>query len=155
MPMLCPCVSELKRFLSGGSCTALMIYSFLHATGVSTSCAHYTPQLTYRTSRVTNVGCAAGSQRLGNLSSVSQAGIPHSGNTREQKSGRASLKIRFPMPQIGWHVIITRCYSDDSQQRSFFHRRPLRPRPGGAVSRRRRTEKRRQGRIRRAQAYLL
>ncbi len=32
--MLCPCVSELKRLLSGGSCTALMIYSFLHATGV-------------------------------------------------------------------------------------------------------------------------
>jgi len=32
--MVCPCVSELKRFLSGGSCTALMIYSFLHATGV-------------------------------------------------------------------------------------------------------------------------
>jgi hypothetical protein len=59
------------------------------------------------------------------------------------------------MPKIGWHVIITWCYSDDSQQRSFFQRRPLRLRPGGAVSRRRRTEKRRQGRIGRAKAYLL
>ena len=34
------------------------------------------------------MGCAAGSHRLGNASSFSQAGIPHLGNTREQNSGR-------------------------------------------------------------------
>ena len=37
------------------------------------------------------MGCAAGSHRLGNASSFSQAGILHSGNTREQKSGRQSV----------------------------------------------------------------
>ena len=37
------------------------------------------------------MGCAAGSHRLGNASSFSQAGIPHLGNTREQNSGRQSV----------------------------------------------------------------
>jgi hypothetical protein len=37
------------------------------------------------------MGCAAGSHRLGNASSFSQAGILHSGNTREQKCGRQSV----------------------------------------------------------------
>lgn len=34
------------------------------------------------------MGCATGSQRLGNASSFSSAGVPHSGITREQKYGR-------------------------------------------------------------------
>ena len=44
--MVCTCVGELKRLLSGGSCTTLMTYSFVTQPASSTSCAHYTRRLT-------------------------------------------------------------------------------------------------------------
>jgi hypothetical protein len=86
--MVCTYVNELKQFLLAGSCTTLMTCSFVTQPASSTSCEHYTA--TYRRPRVT-MGCAAGSHRLGNASSFSQAGIPHFGNTRQQTSGRQSV----------------------------------------------------------------
>ena len=88
--MVCSCVNELTRLLSGGSCTTLMTYSFVTQPASSTSCAHYTRRLTNWRPRGT-VGCATGSQRLGNASTFSSAGVPHSGNTRELKYGRQSV----------------------------------------------------------------
>jgi hypothetical protein len=39
-------------------------------------------------------------------------------------AGKASLKIRFPLSKIGWHVQITLCYSDDFQQRFLVSAMP-------------------------------
>ena len=38
--------------------------------------------------------------------------------------GKASLKIRFPLSKIGWHVQITWCYTDDFQQRFLVSAMP-------------------------------
>ena len=65
------------------------------------------------------VSCAAAAQRFRNDSSFCWAGIPTLG-TRVQKSGKASLKIRLPMPKIGWHVNVSFRYSGDFQQRSVL-----------------------------------
>jgi len=37
-----------------------------------------------------------------------------------QKSGKASLKIRLPMPKIEWHENVTFRFSGDVQQRSVL-----------------------------------
>ena len=50
--MVCTCVNELKRLLSGGSCTTLMTYSFVMQPASSTSFAHYTRRLTNMWSRL-------------------------------------------------------------------------------------------------------
>ena len=88
--MVCTCVNELKRLQSGGSCTTLMTYSFVTQPASSTSCAHYARRLTYRRPRVT-VGCAAGSQTTCERFFLLPGRHPHSGKTREQKSGRQTL----------------------------------------------------------------
>ena len=84
---------------------------------------------------------------IGNACSFSRAGIPHLGTPeRRNLAGKASLKIRWPMPKIGWHVMITLHYSNDFPRRSWLSAMPLRPRPVSAVSRRRNVEGR-QGRM--------
>ena len=39
---------------------------------------------------------------------------------RRNLGGKASLKIRLPMPKIGWHVMITLQYSNRFQRRSLL-----------------------------------
>jgi hypothetical protein len=154
--MVCTCVNELKRLQSGGCCTTLMTYSFVTQPASSTSCAHYARRLTYRRPRVT-VGCAAGSQTTCERFFLLPGRHPHSGKTREQKSGRQTL-AENPFPHagyIGYIFLNALCYSHDVQQRTVVQRCPLRLRPRRAVSRRRRMEKRRQRRMGRGRAHLL
>jgi len=80
-------------------------------------------------------------KRLGNASSFSQAGIPHSGNTQEQKSGRQTVADNpFPRAEdrieCAHRVLLLRRFSATV----LFQRCPLRLRPGRAVSRRRNGE---------------
>ena len=71
------------------------------------------------------MSCTAASKRFGNASSFSRAGIPHLGiPERRNLAGKASLKIRVPMPKIGWHVMITLHYSNVFPRRSWLSAMP-------------------------------
>ena len=106
----------------------LMTYRFVSQPASSTSNAHYTRRLTDRRSRVTVEsdrglhGCLV---TIGNACSFSRAGIPHLGTPeRRNLAGKASLKIRWPMPKTGWHVMITLHYSNDFPRRSWLSAMP-------------------------------
>ena len=103
------------------------------------------------------MGCAAGSHRLGNASSFSQAGIPHLGNTREQNSGRQSVaenpgSLVEDRMACTDHVVLLRRFSATvlgfSDARSGYGQ-------ASAVSRRREMETRRHSRTRWGRTYLL
>jgi hypothetical protein len=103
------------------------------------------------------MGCAAGSHRLGNASSFSQAGILHSGNTREQKSGRQSVaentfSVVGDRMACTDHVVLLGRFSATVlgfSDACSGHGQ------GSAVSRRREMETRRHGRTRWGRTYLL
>ena len=67
-------------------------------------------------------------------------GLPESRNI----AGTASLKIRFPVPKMRWHVLITLCYSHDFQQLVAMYARNRVPNGVQCIrrsARRRRTER--------------
>jgi hypothetical protein len=122
--MACICVNELKRFLSGDFWLhhSVMTYSFVTQPASSTSYADYTRRLTYRRSKVT-VGRAAGLRSdFGTLPPSPGRHSPRRERAGRNLAGKASLKIRLPMPKLGWHVNITSCPSDDFLRRSCFQR---------------------------------
>jgi hypothetical protein len=106
--MACICVNEPKRFLSCGSCFHDTDDLPLRlATGVfNLVCAlHAAADGSEVESDRGLHGCLV---TIGNACSFSRAGIPHLGTPeRRNLAGKASLKIRWPMPKIGWHVMIT------------------------------------------------
>ena len=121
-PMACIWVNELKRFLSGDFWLhhSVMTYSFVTQPASSTSYADYTRRLTYRRSKVT-VGRAAGLRSdFGTLPPSPGRHSPRREPAGRNLAGKASLKIRLPMPKLGWHVNITLNPSDDFLRRSLF-----------------------------------
>ena len=102
------CVYETMRFLSGGSCfhdtgdlplrLATGVFNLVCALHAAADGSEVESDLGLHGCRVT-IG-----ERLFILSGRQSP----PGNTREKKSaGKASLKIRWPMPKIRWHVMIT------------------------------------------------